>query len=386
MKNIIMCLSLILSVISCISCNDSNYLPDDNLETNSPNTNTTLSSIEILYNKSVTYLNDFNEKEVELTAFYSDKTKEIYKNNDLEFNYNDFNSKKIGKYTIDVKVKKLDIQVSLNVEVVPVKSFNLLMIGNSFSDDTIQWVYEICDSLGITVKLGNLVIGGCSLDTHYSNYLTSSKSYAYRTYNKTLNSWQTTLDYDIKRALGNYEWDYVSLQQVSGLSGQPESYSNLQSLIEQIQKYSPNVKFIWNMTWAYQKDSTHNDFYRYENDQVLMYNFIVNTVNQTIKTLDMFEIIIPNGTAIQNARTSFIGDTLTRDGHHLTYDLGRYIAGLTLVKTITGVDVTQINYAPNGLSEEYIKIAIESCNNAFENPFSITNSTYTSMPTNDNSN
>ena len=100
----------------------------------------------------------------------------------------------------------------------------------------------------------------------------------------------------------------------------------------------------------------------------------------------MFEIIIPNGTAIQNARTSFIGDTLTRDGHHLTYNLGRYIAGLTLVKTITGVDVTQINYAPNGLSEEYIKIAIESCNNAFENPFSITNSTYTSMPTNDNSN
>ena len=376
MKTITMCLSLLLTVLLCVAC-DSSSTPEDNLNSDSSTTKNNLSNIEVTYNKSVTYLKDFNEQEVVLTAYYSDESKKTYKSDELEFNYNDFNNKKLGSYTIDVKVKGQDISSSLNVEVVPAKSFNLLMIGNSFSDDTIQWVYEICESLGITVNLANLFIGGCALDTHYLNYLTNSKSYEYRTYNKTSKSWQTTPGYDIKRALNDYEWDYVSLQQVSGLSGQQDSYSKLQPLIDKILENSPNVKFIWNMTWAYQQNSNHYDFARYKNDQTLMYKSIVNTVKQAVTNMDEFELIVPNGTAIQNARTSFIGDNLTRDGYHLTYDLGRYIAGLTLVKTMTGADITQINYAPNGVSNEYKNVAIESCLNAVNSPFEVTNSTYT---------
>lgn len=175
MKTITMCLSLLLTVLLCVAC-DSSSTPEDNLNSDSSTTKNNLSNIEVTYNKSVTYLKDFNEQEVVLTAYYSDESKKTYKSDELEFNYNDFNNKKLGSYTIDVKVKGQDISSSLNVEVVPAKSFNLLMIGNSFSDDTIQWVYEICESLGITVNLANLFIGGCALDTHYLNYLTNSKS------------------------------------------------------------------------------------------------------------------------------------------------------------------------------------------------------------------
>ncbi len=35
------------------------------------------------------------------------------------------------------------------------------------------------------------------------------------------------------------------------------------------------------------------------------------------------------GTAIQNLRTSYMGDTLTRDGYHLEVNTGRYTVSMT---------------------------------------------------------
>ena len=41
----------------------------------------------------------------------------------------------------------------------------ILTIGNSFSDDTMQYLYKVAKSAGVEkIKLGNLYIGGCSLD------------------------------------------------------------------------------------------------------------------------------------------------------------------------------------------------------------------------------
>ena len=108
-----------------------------------------------------------------------------------------------------------------------------------------------------------------------------------------------------------------------------------------------------------------------------MYNSIVSTVKEKVLSIPEIDVVVPNGTAIQNARTSFVGDNLTRDGYHLSYDLGRYIAGLTLVSSMTGVDISNVKYAPSGVSSDYQKVAVESCLNAIENPFKITDSKHT---------
>ena len=341
----------------------------------------TVSNIEVKSSETVEYLTSFDESSVELVVTYSDGTRKTFKNKELVFDYTSFNNKKIGDNLVGVKVKDEDISAVINVSVTPKDNFSLLMIGNSFSDDTIQWVYEICHDLGIDVHLANLYIGGCSVDTHYNNFLNFTNAYEYRTYNANSKTWNTTRSYSIDKALDDYEWDFVSLQQASGFSGQPGSYSNLASLVENILAYSPEVKMVWNMTWAYQQNSTHNDFKKYNNDQLTMYNAIVNTVKDVVLPMEEFELIIPNGTAVQNARTSFVGDNLTRDGYHLTYDLGRYIAGLTLVAMMTGQDISTINYAPSGINKEYKKIAIESVVNAIKDPFNITDSLNTTEPT-----
>ena len=57
----------------------------------------------------------------------------------------------------------------------------ILTIGNSFSDDTMQYVYQIAKDVGYKeVKLGNLFIGGCSLDKHATNAKENKASYEYR--------------------------------------------------------------------------------------------------------------------------------------------------------------------------------------------------------------
>ena len=73
-----------------------------------------------------------------------------------------------------------------------------------------------------------------------------------------------------------------------------------------------------------------------------MYECIVNATKEKVVPRTDFTAIIPSGTAIQNVRTSYIGDNLTKDTYHLN-SLGRVIAGYTLYSVLTGEPLTQIN-------------------------------------------
>ena len=65
-------------------------------------------------------------------------------------------------------------------ETVEKKSLKVLAIGNSFSVDAMEYLWDICDSAGYDdVVLGNLYIGGCSLDTHWSNMQSGASAYEY---------------------------------------------------------------------------------------------------------------------------------------------------------------------------------------------------------------
>ena len=260
----------------------------------------------------------------------------------------------------------------------------ILTIGNSFSDDTMQYLYKVAKSAGVEkIKLGNLYIGGCSLDLHASNARSNARAYDYRT--NSADAWVTTPSYRMKDAILSENWDFISLQQASGSSGIADTYSELEYLIGYVRELAPESKLVWNMTWAYQQDSTHGEFPKYESDQQKMYESIVGAVQNKVLACGEFEHIVPNGTAIQNARTSYVGDRLTRDGFHLSLDLGRYIASLTFFSKLTGISIENIEYAPDGVDPDLQKIAIESATNAIAEPWQVTNSVYTEEPVFDES-
>lgn len=256
----------------------------------------------------------------------------------------------------------------------PPKSIKILAIGNSFSSDSMQYLYDILKDGGVEdIVLGNLYYGGCSLDQHYTFKVKNAAAYKY--YKNTTGSWTVTENYKMSDALANEKWDYVSLQQTSKTSGLANSYGRLYNLISTVKKACPDAKLIWNMTWAYQQDSTHTSFPNYNKDQMTMYNMIIDVVKTVIEPKN-FDVVIPCTTSVQNARTSFLGDTLTRDGYHLDYYIGRYIAGLTWYAAITGCSVENITYNPSTtkISADMLSVAKEAVIHAIATPFAVTES------------
>ena len=60
----------------------------------------------------------------------------------------------------------------------PVK---ILAIGNSFSEDAVeQNLNELAAAAGFRTLIGNLYIGGCSLERHYGNAAFDIPDYRYR--------------------------------------------------------------------------------------------------------------------------------------------------------------------------------------------------------------
>ena len=247
------------------------------------------------------------------------------------------------------------------------KTVKLLAIANSFSDDCMEHVYGILQSLGVEdIQLGNLYIGGCSLATHCNNLRGDLPAYEYRT-NET-GVWNNTLEYKMGDAIDLKEWDFIFTQQCSGYSGTAETYDDLDELLAYVKgKAKGNPKYGWQMTWAYAQDAIHPAFVDYDNSQQKMYECILDAV-QT-KILPKKDIaVIPSGTAIQNARLVW-GDVLTRDGFHLDLGVGRYIAGLCVEKALVGLDIDNGTFAPEGVTDEQRKMAIAFANAACEKPF-----------------
>ena len=258
------------------------------------------------------------------------------------------------------------------------KPLRILAIGNSFSDDAMEHLAEILVGEGYTdFILGNLYIGGCTLDGHKARIDSGAADYSFRV--NTGSGWTTTKQ-TIQYGLTYADWQIVTVQQASGSSGIVDTYKNMEYIINYVREtVDPFVKIYWHMTWAYQGNAGHAEFPKYDKNQMTMYNAILNCVQKRIVGNLNVEGIIPSGTAIQNLRTSYLGDTLTRDGYHLSYDIGRYTAALTWYKELTGADITDLTVVPKqyGNIADHLPAIKEAVNNAVANPFEVTPSTHT---------
>ena len=255
------------------------------------------------------------------------------------------------------------------------ESLKILAIGNSFAYNTLHYVSEMATELGYEdVVVGNLYIGGCSLDKHWKNARENKAVYEYGKKNGSLNNkkWRKTYNVSIEQVLSDEEWDYIVMGQYSGDSGKLKTYKNLGRLVKFVKKrVNKNTKFIWNMTWAYQGNYNKKRFAYYKYDQKFMYKKIVKVTKKKIKKNKNFHMVIPSATVIQNARMSSYGDHLTVDGRHLNKK-ARYMASLGFTCALLDVKPEKVSYQPKGITKKARKIAIEAVNEAIKNPYNIT--------------
>ncbi len=250
----------------------------------------------------------------------------------------------------------------------------ILTVGNSFSYDLMDHVYQIAQEVGVEkIVLGNLFYGGCRVDQHYNFWVNNEAAYTY--YTNTNGTWQSKSGCSFEAAFETTDWDYISFQQ-SAQSKQfdPELLVNLPDLIEMAKSRCPDATILWHMPWA-------NPHGNYGQSIEQMYEDLCKSSRVLIEPLPNVQMVIPSGTAIQNMRSSYIDPAiLLNDGWHLSPDVGRYVVGLTLVKQLTGLSIDNVQWTPTERVAEIRELCIESANNAVADPYRVTQSSFTEAP------
>jgi|LSQX01.2.fsa_nt_gb hypothetical protein len=253
-------------------------------------------------------------------------------------------------------------------------TIKVLAIGNSFSVDAVEnYLHELGQAEGVTFIIGNLYIGGCSLERHWLNAQGNKADYSYRKINRAGEK-TTIMNVSLIQGITDEEWDYISFQQNSPNSGLLDTYfPYLIQLTAYTKEHCKNsqVKFVFHQTWAYANDSDHKEFPRYNKNQKQMYESIMKASSRAAIKAGI-ETIIPSGTAIQNGRSSFIGDRFCRDGYHLNLDIGRYTAACTWFESLTGKSVVGNSFVPHAVTPLEAVTVQRAAHEAVLKPFKVT--------------
>lgn len=211
----------------------------------------------------------------------------------------------------------------------------ILAIGNSYTEDGTEYIREILSGINNVVPdsaycIYRLTAASASLE-YWSD---RNQNDVIDTIRHIAGGIKIPEEYGTLSELLSQSWDLVVLQQVSYKSVNFETYiPYLYILIDAIRENCPNkqVAIAWNMVHTYWEGYGNNNkpsgYKRWQalcNATKLMY----------YKT--GIDIIIPTGTAIENARSSSLNSEhgLTRDGTHLAFGAGRYIATCTWIETL----------------------------------------------------
>ena len=225
--------------------------------------------------------------------------------------------------------------------------FRILAIGNSFSEDATYYLHQILDQAGVENQVVNLYIGGCPLERHWQNIEKNSHDYLLE-----FNGRQTDRYLSVSDALEMAKWDVVVTQQASHDSGWAMTYEPFLGLIVDClrERIGDDTPIYLQETWAYAKDSTHDNFLRYHRDQQEMYNQLRDNYYSMAEKYSLS--VIPSGDLIQSLRaTSHFNEesgdiSLCRDGYHMNYIYGRYALACLWAKTLCKVDVTGSTFIP----------------------------------------
>lgn len=250
----------------------------------------------------------------------------------------------------------------------------ILAIGDSFSEDAVEnYLYDLAASDDIKVIIGNMYLEGSSLEQHWENAAENNAAYQFRKIGVDgIKNQQNEVT--LKSAFKNENWDFISFQEASHLAGKINGYEQyLPKLVEYAKSFvtNPNVKFLLHQLWAYAHDSNHEGFINYDKDQIKMFNAIVEAVWEA-KSFTDIEGIIPVGTAIQNGRTSYIGDKFTRNGQNLSYNIGRFTAACTWFESLFEINVLDNPFIPNTLTTYDASLAKTAAHAAILAPQEIT--------------
>lgn len=211
-------------------------------------------------------------------------------------------------------------------------SLRILAIGNSYTWDATRCLKPILQESHIKSDrycVYLLTHGGASLEYWSRAYANNDSD----TIAKVAGQIEMPTTQGILSDLFAQNWDVVILQQYSGLAPNYYSYNPyLKLLANAVRMHCTNkdVLLAWNLIHSYYSSYKDN-----RGDSEKRWRAIANAAKWVMAS-DSVDILIPIGTAIQNARNTdlFGKHELTRDGTHLAFGCANYIASCVLIEKI----------------------------------------------------
>lgn len=248
------------------------------------------------------------------------------------------------------------------------KTVRILGIGNSFTLDLFdQHFVPICQGEGLNVIVGYPYQGGTTIREHVNYYLADSKEYDYRKWvdGKLTKTGEKTRT--LKNALEDEPWDLVLIQSRGASDTYAAASDGMPELMQIVRENVDTFQFCQHVTWA---DALCGDLMGCKTqdertDSLLFWG--ARNYNRF-----GYDYLLPVGRAIQNARTTFLGDNLNRDCHHLNTAEGRYIAALTFYEILTGKSCIGTKYQPTGMTAYRAEVCQHAAHNAILSPLKTT--------------
>ena len=237
----------------------------------------------------------------------------------------------------------------------------ILLISNSFGVNLQTYAKQIAKANGLDLEIYTLYIGGCSLELHDKNIKENNRAYELFVDGET-----TSIFMSIDEALRLKDWDYISLQQASHLSGDISSYyPYFNNVYTYVRIKCPFSKIMWHETWAYSGKNP----YKYSEVKSWLPTFKFNNDIEMKKGIDLalekitkefkIDLVIRSGDVVFNAMKVF-DDVYDSEGFHLN-KLGCYLIGLNLVKTLINNKISKV-FVPSDLDEKTCQKAVDFIN------------------------
>lgn len=261
------------------------------------------------------------------------------------------------------------------------RTVRVLTIGNSFAQNACKYVKGIAADGGVKLIVGGANLGGCTLERHARLARQFQSDNSTRAYSQTISGRTTKLS--LQEYLAADAWDFVTIQQQSALSYQPDSYHpHIDELVAVIHEHAPGAKVLIHQTWAYRPDSP---YYAERNlTQAEMHARLVTAYDDVAAQFNAD--LIPVGAAFHAVRSAADRQIIVPDPNYdftnpkfpnlpdqnnslvvgwswadretspkLRLDFkhanagGCYLAGLVWYETLTGNDAREIDFLPAGV-------------------------------------
>ena len=237
----------------------------------------------------------------------------------------------------------------------------LLLISNSFGVNLQTYAKEIAKENDFNLEIYTLYIGGCPLELHDKNIKENKKDYEL-----FVDGTSTGKFVSINDTLEMEEWDYISLQQASHVSGDVSSYyPYFKNVYTYVLKLCPHAKIMFHKTWPYSgKNKTKfNEVKTWLPsfkfiDDVEMKKGIDEAVERISNDFKI-DLIIDSAKVVFEGMKIF-DDLYDSEGFHLN-KLGCLLIGLNLIKKLISGNVKLVEKIEN-FDEKTLKKATDFIN------------------------